>query len=149
MPPTYENTPRGIVNINGRAYRKKIRIYDVDIVRSAVAGAQFSGVIQINPTEVPFMLGKIHVNDSADTNTLTAQEDFFVSLQDNESGYNWTDGYTARACVAGDRTFGWTLPEELPVRGNTRITVGIQNKAAGPTAGTATVSLVGYELWPM
>lgn len=148
--PNYQQMPlRGTVVLNGRTYRKKVRVYAVNIVRSAVVGAQFSGIIQVNPTEVPFMLGKIQVNDSGDTNVLTTQEDFFVSMQDNESGYNWTDGLIPRAALAGDRTFGWTLPEELPIRGNTRITVGMQNKAAGAAAGTATVSLIGYELWPM
>lgn len=144
-----QNTLRGVVELNGKLYRKKVRIYDVAITRTAVANAQFNGFISINPTALPFMLQKIHANDSADGNALTSQIDMFIGLVDNESGYNWTDGNVPRAALCGDRIFGFTLPEELPVRGNTRIQVNVQNPAAAPAAGTLYLSLVGYELWPL
>ena len=144
-----QNTLRGVVEIQGKLYRKKIRVYDAQVARTAVASASFQGAIAINPTALPFMLQKIHVNDTADGNALTTQIDMFIGLVDNESGYNWTDGNVPRAALAGDRIFGFTLPEELPVRGNTQIKVNVQNPAVAPAAGTCTVSLIGYELWPL
>lgn len=149
QPFTPRSSMRGIVIVDGRSYRKKIRVYQTSMARTAVANAPFSGAININPTQLPFMLQKIHVNDSADGNALTSQIDMFLGITDNESGYNWTDGVVPRAALAGDRVFGYTLPEELPVRGLTKITVTGQNPAVAPAAGTCTLSLIGYELWPL
>lgn len=146
------NTPGVVmVNVNGqlRPFRKKIRNYAVSITRSAVASASFSGSIQINPTDFPFLLQSIHANDSADGNPLTSQIDMFISAVDNESGYQWTDGVVPRAAFAGDRVFGYQFPEEVPIRSNTRIQFTVQNPAAAPATGTLTITLRGWELWPL
>lgn len=150
-PQSYQprSTMRGIVVVDNVPYRKKVRVYDVTIARTAVANAQFPGFININPTELPFMLQKIHANDSTDGAALTSQLDMFIGITDNESGYNWTDGNVPRAAIAGDRVFGYTLPEELPIRGNTKITIIVQNPAVAPAAGNLTLSLIGYELWKL
>lgn len=134
---------------NYRPFRKKIRNYAVNITRSAVASAQFTGVIQINPTEYPFLMQSIHANDSADGNALTSQVDMFIGAVDNESGYQWTDGVIPRASLAGDRVFGYQFPEEVPIRANTRVTFTVQNPSAAPAAGTLTITLRGWELWPL
>lgn len=148
--PNLQNTLRGVVVINGKLFRKKIREYQCSIDMTAVALATNNNSIQINPTEMPFMLQKIHVNDSLDGNTLTNQQEMFIGAVDNESGYQWTDGQVPRAAFAGDRIFGYTLPEELPIRSNTRVTFTAQNPATAPAGvHTATITLVGYELWPL
>jgi hypothetical protein len=149
QPINTRGTLRGIVQIGDQFYRKKIRVYTANMARTAAAGAPFSGTININPTTLPFMLQKIHVNDTTDSNTMNTQQDMFLGITDNESGYNWTDGLVPRATLAGDRVFGYTLPEELPIRGNTKISITGQNPAVAPSAGTCSLSLIGYELWPL
>ena len=136
--------------VNNKLYRKKVREYQCTIAMTAAALATNNNSIQINPTELPFMLQKIHINDTLDGNTLANQQELFIGAVDNESGYQWTDGQVPRAAFAGDRIFGYTLPEELPVRSNTRITFTAQNPATAPAGvHTTTVTLVGYELWPL
>lgn len=138
-----------VVVLGGMKFRRKPRIYTLSLTRSAVVSATFSGTIQIDPNLAPFLLTSTHIGDTADTNTLTTLEDFLVSAQDNENGYFWTDGYVPRTSFAGDRVFGYVYPSAVAIRANTRISFTIQNKAAAPTAGTATISLRGWTLIPM
>jgi hypothetical protein len=138
-----------VVTLGGMKFRRKPRTYTLNLVRTAVVNAQFNGTIQIDPNLAPFLLTSIHIGDTADTNTLTTLEDFFVSAQDNENGYFWTDGVVPRTSFAGDRVFGYVYPSAVAIRANTRITFVIQNKAAAPTAGTATISLRGWTLIPI
>lgn len=139
----------GVVYVDGKPYRKKVRFYTVKITRTAVVNAQFTGQIQINPTPFPFLMQSIHIGDTADGNATTSQEDFLVSAVDNESGYQWTDSFVPRSAFAGYREFGLQMPEEVPIRSNTRVTINIQNKAAAATAGDAYVTLRGWELWAL
>jgi len=139
----------GVVYVDGKPFRKKLRYYSVNIPRTNVVNAQFSGQIQINPTPFPFLMQSIHIGDTSDGNAIGTQEEFLVSATDNESGYQWTDTYVPRTCFAGAREFGLQMPEEVPIRATTRVTVAIQNKAAGAVVGTATVTLRGWELWAL
>lgn len=137
-----------IVTINGKAFRKKFREYTLSLVRSAVVGATFTGSIQIEPSEAPFILTSLHAEDTADGTTLTTQEPWLASLQDNESAYFWNDGFGSRTSLFGGREFGNQLNEEVFIRGNTRLSIAVQNRAAGAVAGTAQLSLRGWNLIP-
>ena len=137
-----------VINLGGVLFRRKIRMYTLNLIRDATVSKIFTGTIQIDPGLAPFLGLSIHIGDTADTNTLTAQEDFLVSAQDNENGYLWTDGPVPRTAFAGTREFGYVFPDIWSIRANTRITFNIQNKAAAPSAGTATITLRGWTLIP-
>lgn len=139
----------GIITINGVPFRKKYRCFNTTIARSAVASANFNGVIQFDTGPTPFLLRQLHCADDSDGTNLNVQENFRVSLQDNESGYNWTDGLVERAALFGGREYGNVFPTEIPMRSNTRVSIGIQNKAAGMVTGNATISLIGWQLVPL
>jgi len=138
-----------IVQLEGRNFRRKLRFYTLDLVRDAVVNKIFTGQVQIDPNLAPFQLISIHAGDTADTNALTSQEDWLISAQDNENGYIWSDGYVPRTGFCGSREFGFNLPESNSIRANTRITFSIKNKAAGAVAGTATITLRGWQLIPV
>lgn len=139
----------GMVTINGVTFRKKVRIFTAKITRTALANAQFQGVIQLDTGPTPFLLSKLHASDTADTDTTTNIEEWFCSITDNESGYNWTDGSIPRSTLFGFKEFGNQLPMEVPLRSNTRVSITIQNQAAGVAAGDAHLSLVGWQLFPL
>lgn len=134
-----------LVNIGGQVFRKRPRVYSAQVARSNVAGASFPFRINIEPG-FPFLLHTLHASDSSDTTTITAQTDFLVSLQDNESSYNWTDGLIPRACLFGAREFGNQLPDDVMIKGNTQLLGNIQN--TGTTGGTLTIALRGWSLVP-
>lgn len=138
-----------VVRIGNIEFRRKLRWYSLNLVRSNVASAIFSGQIQIDPNVAPFLCLSTHIGDTADGNTLTSQEDFLVNAQDNENGYTWADGFVPRTAFAGTREFGYNLPDTWAIRANTRISFQIQNKAAGPVAGIATITLRGWQLIPL
>ena len=138
-----------VVTLGQMQFRRKLRWYSLSLVRTNVVSAIFSGQIQIDPNIAPFLCLSIHIGDTADTNVLTTQEDFLVNAQDNENGYTWADGFVPRTSFAGTREFGYNLPDAWAIRANTRITFQIQNKAATPTAGTATITLRGWQLIPL
>lgn len=138
-----------VVTLGQMQFRRKLRWYSLSLVRTAVVSAIFSGQIQIDPNIAPFLCLSIHIGDTADSNVLTTQEDFLVNAQDNENGYTWADGFVPRTSFAGTREFGYNLPDAWAIRANTRITFQIQNKAAAPTAGTATITLRGWQLIPL
>lgn len=138
-----------VVMLGQLAFRRKLRWYSLNLVRSAVVSAIFSGQIQIDPNLAPFLCLSTHIGDTADGNTITSQEDFLVNAQDNENGYTWCDGFVPRTSFAGTREFGYNLPEPWAIRANTRISFQIQNKAAGAVAGTATITLRGWQLIPL
>jgi hypothetical protein len=138
-----------IVTLDGKQFRRKARWYTLDLVRDATVSKIFTGQIQIDPNQAPFQLLSIHAGDTADGNALTSQEDWSITAQDNENGYIWSDGYVPRTGFAGSREFGYNLPEPSAIRANTRITISVKNKAAAPTAGTATITLRGWQLIPV
>lgn len=138
-----------VVVLGGLRFRRKLRWYTLNLVRSATVSAIFSGTILIDPNLAPFLCLSTHIGDTADGNALTSQEDFLVNAQDNENGYTWCDGFVPRTAFAGTREFGYNLPDAWAIRANTRITFQVQNKAAAPTAGTATITLRGWQLIPM
>ncbi len=138
-----------VVQLGNMQFRRKLRWYTLNLVRSATVSAVFTGQILIDPNLAPFLCLSTHIGDTSDGNTLTTQEDFLVNAQDNENGYTWCDGFVPRTDFAGTREFGYNLPEPWAIRANTRISFQIQNKAAGATAGTATISLRGWQLIPM
>lgn len=134
------------VRIGNTRFRPKLRWYTLDLSRSAVASAIFTGSIQIDPNLAPFLALAIHIGDTADGVALTSQEDFSVQAQDNENGYTWADGFIPRTAFAGGREFGLVLPEPWAIKANNRITFQIRNKPAGAVAGTATIALRGWQL---
>ncbi len=138
-----------LIELGGQTFRRKLRWYTLAIVRDATVSKVFPGQIQIDPNLAPFLLSSIFIGDTADGNTITSQEDFLVNAQDNENGYMWADGYVPRMGFAGSREFGYNLPDICSLRANTRITFNVQNKAAAPTAGTATICLRGWQLIPV
>ena len=137
-----------VVVINGVKYRRKLRDYTLQLVRSAVVLAVFSGSIQIDPG-TPFFLTSLHAADTADTKVLSTQEAWYTQCQDNEGGYLWCDGPVERSSMFADRILGYQLPQPMPIRTNTRMTWTIINAAAGAGAGTATIVLRGYSLIAM
>ena len=138
-----------IVEIGGKKYFKKFREYPLKLTRTAVANAVFTGSIQTEPSEAPFLLTSIHGEDTADGGTITTIVPWLVSVQDNQSAYYWADGYVPRLTMCGGREFGNQFPEEVPIRGNTRLTVSIQNPTAAPAAGDAYFTLRGWALIPL
>lgn len=139
----------GIITINNVPFRKKPRNFSVSIPRTGIANAVFSGAIQLDTGPTPFLCSGLHAADTADGDVLTTQESWLVSLTDNESGYNWTDGLVERSTLFGAREFGNQFPMEIPIRSNTRVTVNLQNQAAGMVAGTAIITLRGWQLFPL
>ena len=138
-----------VVQLGQLAFRRKLRWYTLNLVRNATVSAIFSGTILIDPNLAPFLCLSTHIGDTADGNAITSQEDFLVNAQDNENGYTWCDGFVPRTAFAGTREFGYNLPDAWAIRANTRITFQVQNKAAAPTAGTATICLRGWQLIPL
>jgi hypothetical protein len=138
-----------VVTLGNLNFRRKLRWYSLSLVRTAVVSAIFSGQILIDPNLAPFLCLSTHIGDTADGTAITSQEDFFVNAQDNENGYTWCDGFVPRTAFAGTREFGYNLPDAWAIRANTRITFQVQNKAVAPTAGTATITLRGWQLIPV
>ncbi len=138
-----------IVTLGGINFRRKLRWYTINFVRSAVVSAIFQAFTLIDSNLAPFFCLSIHAGDTADGNALTSQEDWLIQIQDNENGYIWSDGYMPRTAFAGSREFGYNLPDPWAIRANTRVTFNLQNKAVAPAAGTATVTLRGWTLLPM
>lgn len=138
-----------VVQLGNLAFRRKLRWYSLNLVRSAVVSAIFQGTILIDPNLAPFLCLSTHISDTSDGNAITSQEDFLVNAQDNENGYTWADGFVPRMAFAGGREFGYNLPDAWAIRANTRISFQIQNKAAGAVAGTATITLRGWQLIPL
>lgn len=131
-----------------REFKKKLRFYTLNLTRSAVVNASFTGSIQIDPG-VEFYLTSMHASDTADTAVLTTQEPWLCQFQDNENGYLWSDGMVERSSFFSDRIFGYQLPDAYLLRQNTRIQGTVQNRAAGAVAGVATLVLRGYSLVPV
>lgn len=127
-------------------FLKKWRVYVATLVRDAVVNSIVQAQMQIDPNAAPFLAVGIHAGDTADTRVLTTQEDWFINAQDNQNGYNWANGYIPRTALCGAREFGLNFPDEFAIKSNTRITFSIQNMAAAPVAGTATISLRGWQL---
>ena len=138
-----------MVMLGNLAFRRKLRWYTLNLVRSATVSAIFSGTILIDPNLAPFLCLSTHISDTSDGTTITTQENFSVNAQDNENGYTWCDGFVERSAFAGTREFGYNLPDAWAIRANTRISFQIQNKAASAVAGTATITLRGWQLIPM
>jgi hypothetical protein len=126
-------------------FLKKWRSYTLALTRTAVVSAIFSGSIQIDPNAAPFLCVGLHADDTAD-GTFPALEDWLVNAQDNQNGYTWCDGYVSRLSLFGAREFGLNFPDEFALKSNTRISFNVQNKAAAPTAGVATLVLRGWQL---
>lgn len=127
------------------AMRKKFRIYALQLVRSAVADAMFTGSIQVDPGQ-DFFMTSMHASDSADGSALGTQIAWLANAQDNEGGYIWSDGFAERSAFFSDRILGYQLPDVFPLKQNTRIQWTVKNPAAAPAAGTATLELRGYVL---
>ena len=139
-------TERGdVVVLNGVKYRRKMRWYELNLVRGAVAATVAQGTILIDPGTAPFVLTSLHADDTGDGLVLNSQEPWTVQIQDNENGFLWTDQPAPRAAVFGDRILGYQPPDMTAIRANTRLVVSITNRAA-PVAGTATISLRGWTL---
>lgn len=132
---------------DGTRCRRKPRFYQVQIVRDATAGKTFTGQIYTQPG-LPFLMQSMHAADTADTTNLLVQEPWQVQVSDNESGYQWTTFADDRSSVFGGREFGLQFPFEVIVRDTVQMTFTITNTAS-PTAGTATISLRGFDLLPI
>jgi hypothetical protein len=131
-------------------YRQKPRLYSVQVVRSAVASAQFpNNIIQIDQGTLPFMLVGLSADDTVDTTNILVQEPWFVQAQDNDDSFYWTSQITSRSAFFGGRDFGKVLPEPVPIRPLTRITFTLQNAVAPTGAGTATITLFGWQYFKL
>ena len=143
-------TERGdVIELDGMYFRRKLRWYLLNLVRSAVVNAQFTGTILIDPGMAPFLLTSLHADDTADGVALTSQEPWLVQATDNENGFLWTDNLCPRSSMFGDRILGCQPPDLSAIRANTRIQFTITNRAAGAVAGTASIGLRGWTLIPM
>lgn len=152
MPVTSTLTPIGdVVTLGNANFRRKFRAYTVRIVRDATADKQFQGQIQIDPNLAPFLCTRLHAADTADGKTITSQECWLIQATDNENGYLWADGLVERSSFFGSREFGFNFPDTFAIRANTRINWTLQNMSAviPPTAGTAIITLEGWQLIPM
>jgi hypothetical protein len=133
--------------INGLRYARKLKFYNLTLTRPESAGVSVTGQIQID-AGIPFLLDVIHAADTGDGKDLNSQEDWFIEVGDNESGYRWCDGKTPRSAFCGGRHHGRSLRGDNLLRANTVITVTITDNAA-PAAGNATLVLQGWNLFPV
>lgn len=138
--------------IGGKAYLLKPRDYVVNITHSGVAGSQNQGTIQIDPN-APFLLFDRFMSDTNDPSTavpgLTGQYAEFVQVVDNSNNYGWSNDLVTREAFARDRTMGYRLHEECLIDANTRLAITLREPAAGAAAGTTTLVLQGYSLYPV
>lgn len=142
---------QNVVSFNGTIYRRKPRIYSTQVVRSATAGQSFQATINLDPG-LPFILNKLHADDTADTdgdNAMQSLEDWSIQVQDTESQYFWSNGAVGRCQLFGGREFGWCLPIEVLLRAQTQVNFTLTNRTTSVVAGTATLCLIGFSLLPM
>ena len=133
--------------INGIRYARKVAFYNLTMTRPNVAGQTVSGQIQID-SGIPFLCERIHAYDTADLKALTSQEDWLIAAVDNESGYRWCNGPTSRNAFCGGREHGRSLRGDNLVKANTVITFTVTD-AVIPAAGSATITLQGWSLFPI
>ena len=139
-----------IVTWQGRQYLRRIRFYVAKVTRSATASAQFTATITTDPNaDAPFLLSSLHASDTADGKDLTNQEPWLCQIRDNQASYQWSETPTPRDAMFGDRITGGILPVEVPILGNTQISITVQNAAANMTAGDAYLTLRGFQLMPL
>jgi hypothetical protein len=134
---------QNLVEYNNGVWEPKAKMYSVDLIRTGVVGATVQGIIQVDSSS-PFIIDALHGEDSSDTTGMTVQTPFQVQIQDNESGYQWSDGWTSRSAFFGRRGWGRRVSGFQVVRPGTRITITLRDTVA--TAGTTTVSLEGRSL---
>ena len=138
-----------VVEWQGRKYVRKIRSYTGKVTRDATASKQFTVTINTDPNQgLPFLLSSLHLADTADGKALTSQEQLLVQIRDNQQAYQWGD-LAPREALFGDRITGGILPTEIPVAGNTQISVTVQNAAVGMTAGDCYITFKGCHLVPL
>lgn len=146
-----ELVAQNVVKFQNGYYRRKLRIFTMNIVRTATVGQSFTGNFQTDPG-LPFILTKLSADDTADPNgagATTGMENWSVQIQDSESQYLWCSGSVGRIQLFGGREFGYQLPTEMLLRAQTQVNATVTNRAAGATAGTATLCFIGYALLPM
>lgn len=139
-------------NIGGAQYLLKPRDYAVAITHTGVAGSSNFGFINIDPS-APFLLKIITMEDSTDPTTaapgLAGQYENLVQVQDNSNNYTWENTFVPRSAFAGSREWPFRLSDEVLINANTKFTLNIQEPAAGSGAGTSTITLKGYSLYPV
>jgi len=137
--------------IGNTIYLLKPRDYVVPLVHDANTNSTVQGFIQIDSNS-PFLLFDRFMEDTNDPTTaapgLYGQYENFISVQDNANNYNWSNGLVPRSAFARDRMHGYRLPEECLIDANTKLVVNLQNPAENALAGTMTVILQGYSLYP-
>ena len=138
--------------IGAQLYILKPRDYVVNLTHDAVAGSTAVNTITIDPAS-DFILTERNLWDTNDPQLvapgLTGQYENAVSVQDSSNGYNWSNDFVPRSSFARDRTHGYHLPDEVLIAANTRLVVTIKNPAAASAAGTTTMVLQGYSLYPV
>ena len=138
--------------IGAQLFILKPRDYVVNLTHDGNASTSVVGTIAIDPAS-DFILTDRNVFDTTDPSTaapgLTGQYENFVSVQDSSNGYNWSNDFVPRSSFARDRTHGYHLPDEVLIASNTRLVVTIRNPVAAPAAGTSTITLQGYSLYPV
>jgi hypothetical protein len=127
----------------GYWWEPKIKYYSVDVTRAGVIGSVAQGSIQIDSSS-PFVVDELHAEDSTDTTNVLVQQFFAAQARDNESGYNWSEGWATRSAFFGQRGIGRMIPGFQVMRGSTIVIFSIKDLVA--TAGTTTVTLQGRSL---
>jgi hypothetical protein len=138
--------------IGGVLYLLKPRDYVVTVVHDAAASTMANGIIAIDPSSI-FIMTDRFITDTNDPTTaapgLQGQYENLVSIQDSSNGYNWSNDFVPRSAFARTREHGYRLPDEVMIAQNTRLTVTFKNPAAASAAGTSTLILQGYSLYPV
>lgn len=137
--------------IGGKRYILKPRDYPVTILRAGTAGGVATGVIAIDPS-APFLYKGNFIYDTADPSTtapgLVGQYESFISVQDNANNYSWMTIPEPRSTFARDRTHGYLLTDECLIMANTRLVITVVDPLVGNAAGSQTVTLKGFALYP-
>lgn len=138
--------------IGNQLYLLKPRDYVVTIAHDAVAGTTAQGIINVDPSS-PFLMTDRFMTDTNDPSLaapgLQGQYENLISVQDSSNGYNWSNDFVPRSAFARDRTRGYKLPDDVLIQSNTKLSITIKNPAAAAAAGSTTLTLQGYTLYPV
>ena len=147
------NSPNGSYRrIGAQLYILKPRDYVLSLAHDANASTTVVGTITIDPAS-DFILTDRAMYDSTDAGIAAPGSpsiyENFIAVQDSSNGYNWSNDFVPRSSFARDRGHGYRLPDEILIAANTRLVVNLRNPAANQAAGTTTITLQGYSLYPV
>jgi hypothetical protein len=136
----------------GKTYLLVPRDYVVQIPHLGGVSQTAVGSIQIDPG-APFLLFDRHMSDTNDPSVaapgLSGQYENSIQVQDGTQNINWSNDFVSRSGFARDRTMAYRLAQECYLEKGTRLNITIKEPAAGNLAGTTTLTLQGYALYPV